>query len=143
MAAGRHTRSLPRSKTARPRLTQAERKEYHRLLYVAMTRARDRLYVCGWQGQREPEQGCWYELIKDGLAGLLAEAVGADGAQVRRMESAQTKEVKVEEAEHERRPTPPLPPWALTPARPERARRRLTPSRLTLPTDGRAEGAFA
>jgi ATP-dependent helicase/nuclease subunit A len=121
----------------------AERREYHRLLYVAMTRARDRLYVCGWQGQREPEKGCWYELIKDGLAGLLAEAVGADGAQVRRMESAQTKEVKVEEAEHERRPSPPLPTWALTPARPERARRRLTPSWLTLPTDGRAEGAFA
>jgi ATP-dependent helicase/nuclease subunit A len=122
---------------------EAERREYHRLLYVAMTRARDRIYVCGWQGQREPETGCWYELIKDGLAGLLAEAVSADGAQVRRMESAQTKEVKVEEAEHERRPTPPLPPWALTPAQPERARRRLTPSRLTLPTDGRAEGAFA
>ncbi|HMK40018.1 MAG TPA: PD-(D/E)XK nuclease family protein, partial [Methyloceanibacter sp.] len=96
-----------------------------------------------WQGQREPEKACWYELIKDGLAGLLAEVVGADGAQVRRVESAQTKEVKVEEAAHERRPTPPLPTWALTSARPERARRRLTPSRLTLPTDGRAEGMFA
>ena len=32
---------------------RAERDEYHRLLYVAMTRARDRLYVCGWQGIQE------------------------------------------------------------------------------------------
>jgi ATP-dependent helicase/nuclease subunit A len=129
---------------AKDRLKQADREEYHRLLYVAMTRARDRLYICGWQGQKEtPEKDSWYQLVMDGLGGLLVEAAGPDGAQVRRMESAQTKEVKVEEAEHERRPTPPLPPWALTPAQPERARRRLTPSRLTLPTDGRAEGAFA
>ena len=28
---------------------KAELEEYHRLLYVAMTRARDRLYVCGWR----------------------------------------------------------------------------------------------
>ena len=33
---------------------KAELEEYHRLLYVAMTRARDRLYVCGWQGVKEP-----------------------------------------------------------------------------------------
>ena len=55
-------------------LKRADREEYHRLLYVAMTRARDRLYVCGWQGQKEkPEGESWYELINDGLGGLLAE----------------------------------------------------------------------
>ncbi len=36
---------------------QADREEYHRLLYVAMTRARDRLYVCGWQGQKDKPEG--------------------------------------------------------------------------------------
>src|SRR3546814_15300654 len=36
---------------------EAERRrdeEYRRLLYVAMTRAEDRLYVCGWHGVRKP-----------------------------------------------------------------------------------------
>ncbi|HKQ55313.1 MAG TPA: double-strand break repair helicase AddA, partial [Methyloceanibacter sp.] len=37
-------------------LDRAEREEYHRLLYVAMTRARDRLYVCGWQGLQKREE---------------------------------------------------------------------------------------
>ena len=38
-------------------LKRADREEYHRLLYVAMTRARDRLYVCGWQGQKDKPEG--------------------------------------------------------------------------------------
>ena len=32
----------------------AEREEHWRLLYVAMTRACDELYVCGYRGQQEP-----------------------------------------------------------------------------------------
>ncbi len=123
---------------------QADREEYHRLLYVAMTRARDRLYVCGWQGQKDkPEGESWYELIREGLGGLLAEVVSPDGLAVRRMDSPQTNPVKGAEAEITRPSPPPLPDWALTPAWPERARRRLTPSRLTPPPDGCAEGASA
>ena len=123
---------------------RAEREEYHRLLYVAMTRAEDRLYICGWEGLQKREAGAvWYDLVRDGLGGLLADVVGPDGAHVRRMESPQTQAAKGDESEPEQRAVPPLPDWALTPARPERARRRLTPSRLTPPTDGRAEGAFA
>ncbi len=122
----------------------ADRREYHRLLYVAMTRARDRLYVCGWQGLKEkPEGGSWYELVKDGLGGLLAEVASPDGTQVRRMESPQTKPPKGEDAERERRAAPPLPAWALTPAKPERSRPKLAPSRLALGLEGgeqRAEG---
>lgn len=38
--------------------------EFHRLLYVAMTRARDELYVCGYHGTRKPRPGNWHELIK-------------------------------------------------------------------------------
>ncbi len=37
-------------------------REYRRLLYVAATRARDRLYVCGWQRERRPA-GSWYDLM--------------------------------------------------------------------------------
>jgi ATP-dependent helicase/nuclease subunit A len=122
---------------AKTRLQQAEREEYHRLLYVAMTRARDRLYICGWQGQRnKPENECWYELIKDGLAGHLIEIASADGTRVRRMENTQAKAVPTAETEKEKQEAAALPDWALTPAKPERARRKLAPSRLALGPDG-------
>jgi len=42
--------------------------EERRLLYVALTRAEDRLYISGWRGERQPAEGTWYELIRDGLA---------------------------------------------------------------------------
>ena len=118
-------------------LQQSEREEYHRLLYVAMTRARDRLYICGWQGQTDnPEKQCWYELIKDGLAGHLVEIANSGGTSVRRMESAQAAAVLQRETKEEERKAAPLPDWALAPAKPERSRRRLASSRLTLGPDG-------
>src|SRR5262249_24119548 len=44
------------------------RDEYRRLLYVAMTRAIDRLVVCGIDtGNRKLPAGCWYELVRGGL----------------------------------------------------------------------------
>jgi ATP-dependent helicase/nuclease subunit A len=48
--------------------------EYRRLLYVAMTRAEDRLYVCGSEGKRAPAADCWLQLIRDGLAGDAEES---------------------------------------------------------------------
>jgi ATP-dependent helicase/nuclease subunit A len=48
--------------------------EYNRLLYVAMTRAEDRLYVCGAHGRQGPSAGCWWELVRDGLDGLALDA---------------------------------------------------------------------
>ena len=55
-----------------------ERNEYRRLLYVAMTRAADRLVVCGSIGEMAAPPGCWYELIDRGLSasGLLIEEDG-------------------------------------------------------------------
>lgn len=50
--------------------------EQNRLLYVAMTRAEDRLYVGGWVGTRPPDRGCWYERIARGLAASAGEADG-------------------------------------------------------------------
>ena len=43
------------------------RDEYRRLLYVAMTRAIERLVVCGVEGKNKPPEGCWYELVAGGL----------------------------------------------------------------------------
>ncbi|RDJ26728.1 double-strand break repair helicase AddA [Bosea caraganae] len=42
--------------------------EHHRLLYVAMTRAEDRLIVCGAQPKGEAPEGSWYAMIAAGLA---------------------------------------------------------------------------
>ena len=50
----------------------AEMREYRRLLYVALTRAEDRLYVCGWQGAKAPTAGNWYELVRSGLGDVGA-----------------------------------------------------------------------
>jgi ATP-dependent helicase/nuclease subunit A len=44
--------------------------EFHRLLYVAMTRARDELYVCGYRNSRKPASGNWFERVKDELLKL-------------------------------------------------------------------------
>jgi ATP-dependent helicase/nuclease subunit A len=37
--------------------------EYRRLLYVGMTRAEDRLIVCGYHGARAPGDGTWLSLV--------------------------------------------------------------------------------
>ena len=54
-----------------------ELEERRRLLYVALTRARDRLYVAGWltrsakEGQAEEAgEPCWHELVRRGLLTL-------------------------------------------------------------------------
>ncbi|MBM3519075.1 MAG: double-strand break repair helicase AddA, partial [Alphaproteobacteria bacterium] len=41
--------------------------EYRRLLYVAMTRARDRLYVAGYETKRPRSGDCWYDLVEAAL----------------------------------------------------------------------------
>ncbi len=108
---------------------RAAREEYHRLLYVAMTRARDRLYVCGWQGQRKPPDGCWYNLVRDALGDNLEEAQDAKGRTIWRLASEQRAVVtKVGEPEG-RTDAVPLPDWALrSVASDEQAARSLTPS---------------
>ena len=53
-------------------LSEAE-DEYRRLLYVAMTRAADRLIVCGADGERKRPEGCWYDLVVEPLRPFLAE----------------------------------------------------------------------
>ncbi len=42
--------------------------EHYRLLYVAMTRAEDRLYVGGYKGKNDIDERCWYNLVQRGLA---------------------------------------------------------------------------
>ena len=43
--------------------------EYRRLLYVGMTRAEDRLIVCGYHGKRAPAETTWHALVSRALVG--------------------------------------------------------------------------
>jgi ATP-dependent helicase/nuclease subunit A len=116
---------------AKQRVALAEAEERNRLLYVALTRARDRLYVAGFEGVRPPPADCWYNLIKEGLAGRLTEAK-AHGRTVWQLRSDQTAKPAAAKA---RTPAsmrvPPLPPWtkSLAPAEPQLVMP-LVPSRL-------------
>ncbi|MCX7367915.1 MAG: double-strand break repair helicase AddA [Alphaproteobacteria bacterium] len=57
--------------TAQRQADQArEAEEEHRLLYVALTRAEDRLIICGWNGAQKLPVGCWYDLVAQGIARL-------------------------------------------------------------------------
>ena len=112
--------------------------EYRRLLYVAMTRAEDRLYVCGWNTRQAAPEGCWYKLIEQAL-GRIAEPVGFDfthdiaggwSGPGLRLTSPQLRPTN--EAAEEAGPTAPepLPAWAGSPPPPEPAPLRLlAPSR--------------
>ena len=53
---------------------QRRMEEHNRLLYVALTRAEDRLLVCGWQTRRGLDDACWYRLVERGFDALPAEA---------------------------------------------------------------------
>ncbi|MBP3615361.1 MAG: double-strand break repair helicase AddA [Alphaproteobacteria bacterium] len=46
---------------------RANQEEFYRLLYVAMTRARDRLYVLGAENKKEGNEKSWYSCIKESL----------------------------------------------------------------------------
>lgn len=54
--------------------------EYRRLLYVALTRAEDRLCVCGYRRKNKAAEDSWYEICKRTFAGICEEK--EDGALV-------------------------------------------------------------
>ena len=51
-------------KAAKRQVEEEILKEHRRLLYVALTRARDRLYVCGFQNKIAPRDQTWYRLAE-------------------------------------------------------------------------------
>jgi ATP-dependent helicase/nuclease subunit A len=51
-------------KTAKRQVEREIFDEHRRLLYVALTRARDRLYVCGFQNRIVPREQTWYRLAE-------------------------------------------------------------------------------
>ena len=63
---------------ARQQSREAQAEEYRRLLYVAMTRAADRLIVCGAQPKRR-DPDVWYEIIARAIGPEAVEEEADDG----------------------------------------------------------------
>ena len=119
----------------RAEVEAAREAEERRLLYVAMTRARDRLYVTGWDGKQKRPEGCWYALIRAGMARAGAVALGDGGADeedtglVLDWPQTASVEAKAQDADEPAEATPawllappaaePDPPRPLAPSKPE------------------------
>ncbi len=109
---------------------QRQLQEYRRLLYVALTRAQDRLYVCGWQTKKPvTEAPSWHALCAAGWRGtaepvafdtrpLVGERDGWTGEALR-LSGAQTAPPSRERASAAVHPLGTVPGWALTPPPPE------------------------
>ncbi|MDX1575261.1 MAG: double-strand break repair helicase AddA, partial [Kiloniellales bacterium] len=130
---------------ARADSAESRNDEYRRLLYVAMTRAEDRLYVCGWNTTRAAPEDCWYRLIERALA-KIAEPVTFDFRQDvaggwsgpgLRLVSPQLRTPEAAEDETGPPAEEPLPAWAFAPPPAEPAPpRALVPSRPFGPEPG-------
>ena len=117
---------------ARTTARMARDQEYRRLLYVAMTRAEDRLYVGGWtSGRLAPD--CWYNLICAGLEGLAEPTTLEMGGSGLRVVGPQSEPPDRREAPtlliddggpapgwvHHKLAPEPVPPKPLAPSRPQ------------------------
>ena len=131
---------------ARADLKDAEQAERNRLLYVALTRPRDRLYVSGYESSAAPPPECWYRQVRDALAGMATKELCADGREGLRFSCAQTvTPVKKAETGDAQMAARVLPDWVSTKARSEtRLTMPLAPSRLApLETDDSGEPVAA
>jgi ATP-dependent helicase/nuclease subunit A len=115
-------------------------KEYIRLLYVAMTRAEDRLYICGWKSNIETDTKthCWYNLIFNALKPVciseldatLAQQSGIENFEVLRLTSDQTADVLSKKITTKPITSQTLPAWINEKAPFETSPRSLVPSHL-------------
>jgi ATP-dependent helicase/nuclease subunit A len=69
---------------------EAAESEHLRLLYVALTRARDRLYICGHEGKRGRLPTSWHALCEAALAKIGTQVTTACGEEGWRLDVPQT-----------------------------------------------------
>jgi ATP-dependent helicase/nuclease subunit A len=122
-----------------------QEQEYRRLLYVAMTRAEDRLYIGGWHTRRPRTEGTWYSLIKDGLSAspwlqpvsdvFFAADTLFNAPEILRLTSPQTATVKSEPPPEALLTPQPLQSWAFSDPAPEP----IPPQPLAPSTAGRSD----
>jgi len=116
------------------RLKEKLLQEYRRLLYVALTRPEDRLYISCWRGKNDPTAECWYSAVKEGLERLsdhAGYAVLEDGG-IRLYQQAKLPQVHSDKAHDSKQPQVILPPaWLHQPPAPEsRPSNPLAPSQV-------------
>jgi len=97
-------------------------KEHRRLLYVALTRARDRLIVCGFENKTGMRDGSWYALAQAAAQALGVALVRGDET-LRVIGEADTESLIPKQQTQTGKPA--LPGWALRRPAVERERPRL------------------
>src|SRR3954463_14912322 len=104
-------------KAAKARAEAETLKEHRRLLYVALTRARDRLYVCGFENKKGVKPGSWYHLAQAAAQALGTKVTRGEGeiTTFGSLEEEKGETGKVAEQEGA------LPGWITAPAPPEPA----------------------
>jgi ATP-dependent helicase/nuclease subunit A len=123
--AGRKVDDIEPVATARASAVGAAEDEYRRLLYVAMTRAADRLVVAGSRGVQKIPEGCWYQLIENALKPEAIEQAADDGDGMvwRWRKSADAGETEQAVASEPAAPRHDVPEWLRRIAPAERAAR--------------------
>jgi ATP-dependent helicase/nuclease subunit A len=122
--AGRKAEDPPAVVAARAAMIKDTEDEYRRLLYVAMTRAADRLIIGGCLpgNMRNVRPLSWYDLISKGLAAseLQLEEIETPFGQVKRYARTEEAALSARSAAAPATTAPVvLPSWLLTPAQPE------------------------
>jgi ATP-dependent helicase/nuclease subunit A len=86
-----------------------------------MTRAADRLIVCGAESRQKRAEGCWYDLVREPLTPFLVEEDGEDGKVLRyRKQPSAPAKARALDVEKETPPAPAqLPSWLRQDAPPE------------------------
>ncbi|MEA4836685.1 MAG: double-strand break repair helicase AddA [Rhodospirillaceae bacterium] len=125
------------ARRVREAAASARDREYRRLLYVAMTRAEDRLILCGWKTQQAEPAHCWYRLAKAALGGkaetvldpFLAGRPEIESGTILRLSCPQEETVTPTISEKAQEQADALPDWALrAPVRESPTTRPLAPS---------------
>jgi ATP-dependent helicase/nuclease subunit A len=90
-----------------------QEQESRRLLYVALTRAEDRLYIGGFEGTSGRPANCWYDLIAGAMRELSDSVNVDDGLAILELRSEQLQEPDKKDVLDVRAPIDmPLPSWA-------------------------------
>jgi ATP-dependent helicase/nuclease subunit A len=129
--AGRKADDIAPVAAARANAVRAAEDEYRRLLYVAMTRAADRLVVAGSRGVQKIPDGCWYQLVENALKpdAIDEKADDGDGVVLRWRKSTAEETVASEPATAKTKGAASLPDWLKRAAPSARkATRTITPS---------------
>lgn len=124
------TQDMPEQVTpARELLKQREQEEYQRLLYVALTRAENQLYIGGYLSQKKPLDNSWYHQCQSAFEkhpdtieaeGVLTLSNPMIGEPDKKQNGASQKKDKIETPAwlFQAIPEEPSPPRPLVPSRP-------------------------